>query len=140
MRRSLVLPFVLAALIAAGCIGEGNVFALERGTCFDDPTGTLVEDVPIVDCAQPHDNEVFHLFDIEDGTYPGDTLVTDVANDGCLQLFAIYVGSDYWASSLDFGYLTPTSQSWEAGDREVVCFLYSMDLRPLTGSVRGTAV
>ena len=64
--------------------GRLAVFAMRVGDCFDDPdelvSGETLEldEVLAVPCAEPHDNEVFALFDLPDGEsapYPGDDFV-----------------------------------------------------------------
>jgi hypothetical protein len=129
-----VLAFVL------GACGGGNVFEMEVGMCWDDVDGTEVSDVPIVDCSSPHDNEVFYLFDMADGSFPGEEAVQSAAADGCIAAFPAYVGSEYLDSDLDIYPLYPTEGSWDGGDREIVCSVYDWanNGAPLVGSVRGT--
>jgi hypothetical protein len=129
----------------AGVEGGTSVFDLEVGDCFDDPQGSgsgpaIVEDVETVDCAQPHDNEVFFLYDLEgDGGYPGLEAVRADGNERCADEFEGYVGApvdetDLYAEAL----LYPNATSWDAGDREIVCALYHGQLEELTGSMRNT--
>lgn len=137
MKRNLAL--LAFAVIAVAC--GGNVFELEVGQCFDDPDSfDEVANVEIVECAEPHDNEVYELFDLPDGDYPGDTTIEDNAVDGCLAAFDVYVGRDYASSSLDMRFLVPTPDTWGSGDREVVCVLYDLNGAQLTGSVQGTGI
>ena len=59
MKRTLMV-LIAVAMTAAAC-GQ-SVFALEVGQCFNDPSSTEeVSSVSTVDCAEPHNNEVFHL-------------------------------------------------------------------------------
>lgn len=128
---------IAMAVVAAGC---NSVLTLDVGTCFDDPdTFQEVTDVPVVDCSEPHDNEVIANFDIPDGPYPGDSVVTSAAEDGCLERFEPYVGIDYASSVYVIGWLTPTASSWDGGDREVICFASHVNDEKITGSVRGSA-
>ena len=138
--RTIALGVVLAFVVAA--CGGGNVFDLSVGTCFDDgdATQTEVSDVPIVDCADSHDNEVYYLFDLPDGSFPGEDVVDNAAFDGCLAAFEQYVGRDYQSSDLGLTYLTPTRGSWDQDDREVVCVLYDFELGRLDGSMKGSGV
>lgn len=134
---------MLLALSLAGCGllgGEGNVFELAVGDCFDNAEGSDAEvsDVPIVDCAEPHDNEVFHSFEAAEGDFPGDDALVEQAEAECLPAFAEYVGAEYADSTLDIFPITPTSGSWENGDREVICALYDVDLEKLEGSMQGS--
>jgi len=130
---------LLAALAVAAC-GGGNVFGLEVGTCFDDVEGTEVTDVPIVDCSDPHDNEVFSVFDYTaSDVYPGSETMRETAQELCIADFDTFVGMAYLESALDVFAITPSDSSWDDGDREVVCALYNVDLSKLTGSMEGAA-
>ncbi len=134
-----LLPvLVLASLLLLGCgPGEGSVFSLAEGECFDDPEDTSdIREVPLVACDQPHDNEVFATFDLEDGDFPGSAEVEEQALSGCTERFPAQVAEEYGDDELVIGVLTPTSDSWSGGDREVVCFLSSED-GLLTGSLLG---
>jgi hypothetical protein len=92
-----------------------------------------------VGCDEPHDNEVFHLFEAEGGAeYPGNDRVGQVTRDGCLQAFEPYVGRPYVDSALDILAIPPSRASWEEGDREVVCAAYDARREELRGSVRGS--
>lgn len=132
------------ALFATAC--SPSVLSLETGTCFDDGdaiTNELSEvtDVPVVDCAEPHDNEVYYTYQMNDGSYPGDDRVFDIADTECLASFEPFVGASYETSQLDFGWLVPTEQTWnEANDREIICFLYDLELAKLTGSMQGSGI
>lgn len=118
-----------------------GVFELEVGVCFDDPDQfTEVETVDGVDCAEPHDNEVYFAADLDDGAYPGDEEVAAAADDLCFASFEPFVGIDYFDSILDFAWLVPTAGSWAQGDREVICFLYHIDLEKLEGSMEGAGI
>ncbi len=143
MQRSTTILSVLvtAALFAGGCgfLGGGNVFELSVGDCFDDTadiSGGEVSDVPIVDCSEPHDNEVFHTFEVDDGEYPGDDVLVAEAQERCVPAFEDYVGIDYASSRLDVFPITPTEGSWDGGDREVVCALYDRELAKLDASMQ----
>lgn len=140
MRRLVILLLAIAGL-TTGCLGGGNVFSLSAGDCFNDPdTFGEVSDVELVDCGDPHDNEVYALFDIAADDYPGDAAVQDEAAEGCLAAFEGYVGRDYQSSSLDISALTPTSESWDQGDKEVVCFLFDLNFEPLPASARNSGI
>lgn len=136
----IALVAAVALVVSVAC-GSGNVFELKVGQCFDDPEefGT-VTDVEIVDCDKAHDNEVYALFDVPDGDFPGVSVVEQAALDGCYDAFEGYVGLDYESSVLDFSWLVPTPQSWEEGDQEVVCIAYDLDLKKLTDSVKDSGM
>lgn len=46
-----------------------------------------------------------------------------------------YVQRRYEISRLEYSYLYPSEQSWGENDREVVCFLFDMNLEKLSGSM-----
>jgi|FLYL01.1.fsa_nt_gi hypothetical protein len=137
---------LVAAFVLAGC--SPNVLDLDVGTCFDDDgvfSGgdaevSEVSDVPIVDCAEPHDNEVYHVEVVGHPAFPGAEAMATQADEICWTAFEPFVGTDYLESELDFGWLIPTAESWERGDREVVCFLYRLDAGKMTGTMRGGGI
>ena len=127
------------ALLAGACGGGGgtDVAEISVGDCFDDPSEFIVETLDVVDCDEPHDNEVYAKLLLEQSAYPSDDVITQFALDVCLPPFEAYVGETYAESPLDFSYLAPTEDGWNnRGERSVTCFLYSADLSRLTGSVR----
>ena len=132
------LVVVALSLFAASCAGE--VLTMEVGTCFDDPPSyEEVTDVPEVECVDPHDNEVIGLRQLSGSSYPGDDAVAELADNLCVGVFEDYVGISYLESSYEFGWLVPTSGSWGAGDREVICFAYDPTFEKITGSLQGRA-
>jgi hypothetical protein len=134
----------LYVFFLAAC--SGNVFDLGIGDCFDDgemSAGAGVEeigDVPLVDCTEPHDNEVYEIQTVEGDGFPGDQQIADEADRICFDAFEGFVGLDYQSSSLDFGWLVPTAESWDAGDRLVACFVYRVDLEKVSGTLEGAGI
>lgn len=106
-----------------------GVLELEEGDCLLAPAEPQAEitTVRTVDCAQPHEQEVYLVepfVDADGGTpkeYPGDATLTAFAEGLCLEEFEGYVGVDYRDSSLYFTYLLPSARGWQQGDRSVVC-------------------
>jgi hypothetical protein len=117
-----------------------SVFELEVGLCFNDEAddSNELETLPAVDCDTPHDNEVFFIYDADDGSYPGRDLLFDLARDRCVAEFEPYVGTDYYESNLDVFPIVPTGSGWSDGDREVICALYAADLSKLVESMERT--
>lgn len=127
--------------------GSIDAFDIRVGDCFDDSDSMSsdeefeVSGVRGVPCAEPHDNEVFAVFDLEFNEYPAGEEMADTAFEGCLQRFEQYVGLDYMSSSLDIYPLYPTQQSWnQLNDREVACVLFDMELAKLEGSMKGSGL
>ncbi|MEU8604565.1 DUF4190 domain-containing protein [Streptomyces parvulus] len=121
--------------------GEGTAYGLETGQCFTTPSGSLqgvTYDVDEVPCDEAHDGEVFASFELPGGSFPGDAEITRAADDRCYALQDTYA-MDRWAlpGDVDVYYLTPTSDSWRTGDREITCLFGNADEgATLTGSLR----
>jgi len=119
--------------------GEQDVFSVALGDCFDDEQGAAggqITDVPAVPCAEPHDNEVYFLFDLPGEEFPVD--VDQLADDGCYAQFATFVGIEYEASVLEFFPIQPTADTWIDGDREVICSVFEPNVKT-AGSLAGAA-
>lgn len=151
MSRSPILTRALAvvALVAAGITLSGcsaiqgllgnNVFTLEVGNCFnDEDLNGEVANVPIVDCSEPHDNEVYYSHLIADGAYPGLDTVTAEADAVCADQYEVFLGLPYEESTLEVGYFYPTETSWDGGDREILCMIFD-PAGQVTGSLAGAA-
>lgn len=131
----------LAALTA--CSGT-SVDNLAVGDCFNEaaaaqePSEQMVSSVPTVDCSQPHDAEVYELFDVTGITDYDAAAIDEQAIAGCLEAFEPYVGTSYEeAEALDIYYLQPSPQTWGTGDREVICAVISLEGQT-TGSLKGS--
>ncbi|MEU5346719.1 DUF4190 domain-containing protein [Streptomyces sp. NPDC020766] len=120
---------------------NGTTFSVDEGECFDTPGGSLegmAYDVDTVPCDEEHDGEVFANFSMASGGYPGDSEITEAADDKCYTLQYAYA-MDTWAipDNVDIYYFTPTRDSWSLGDREISCLFGNVDERGgLTGSLR----
>lgn len=156
MRGAARVIFVVATtLLIAGCgdnavrgeddevveAGEVGAFEVRVGDCFDDgqlsAEASEVQEVDALPCDQPHDNEVYAVFELPDGEYPGDDAVIEQSNAGCIERFAEFTGTAYEESQLDITQLFPTEDSWNTlDDREVVCAVYDPS-GPIEGSVKG---
>ncbi|MEM9465372.1 MAG: hypothetical protein AAGA90_08350 [Actinomycetota bacterium] len=133
MRAHLTSLLAILAIAASAC-SSNNVTDLEVGDCFDDPDEgtTLISNVDMVDCAEPHDNEVYHVYAIS-------SLRTDDQYfEDCLAEFEGYVGSDYATSEIFLSYITPTADGLSQGADEVICIAFLEPPNKLTGSVRGS--
>jgi hypothetical protein len=111
------------------------------GDCFNEATEDVgeVEDVGAVPCAEPHDFEVFFAFDMTESDYPGQDEAFNIGQERCIEEFEGFVGIPYDESVLDIFVLAPTQESWDRGDREILCSVYALDESKLTGSMEGTA-
>jgi hypothetical protein len=127
-------------------VSEGSLdaFKMRVGDCFDDGSAFTdesndVDSVPGVPCSKPHDNEVYAVFDVTMAGFPGEGMA-EMAQEACVERFEAFVGKDYESSSLDVAMLYPSRESWAQNDREVVCAVYDLDAKKLTGSVKGLAL
>lgn len=158
VNRSLLTGLVLGVLLAlgacssaqesvrdsSGAIAEANdkasVFDMKVGDCHVDPNlseeSEEIETLPAVPCSQEHDYEVFATDTLDDGTFPGDAALEDLAMDFCEAEFEPFAGVSYEESMLDYTFFAPTEGSWsEAGDREITCVIGDVEART-TGSLK----
>lgn len=134
LRTTLLLT---AAVVLLSACQATDAALLAPGDCFDDfGDVTAVATVEILDCAEPHDNEVYGTFQYEGASaYPGDDVVFDYGTERCLESFDRFVGIAYEESELDIGLLYPSSETWNEGDRQIQCFVYEFDGSKVTGSL-----
>lgn len=113
-----------------------SVFSLEVGQCIDSETGSgEVGSVPVVECSQPHEGEIFALPQLPDGAFPGAEAIEEAAQEQCAgSAYTDYVGLPYQESEFQVTFLLPTEQSWGDGDREIACIVQNEE----PGSVRGS--
>lgn len=139
----------LAAVALTGCSllqsivsgvpeGESDVFALAIGDCLNDRTAAdEVTSVPIVDCSEPHDSEVYALTDTTTSDFPGtDALFTELDTFCQGDVFTEFVGIPYADSIYGTSGYIPTAESWANGDRELLCTIGD-PAGQVTGSLKG---
>ncbi|WP_248170681.1 MULTISPECIES: septum formation family protein [unclassified Microbacterium] len=123
--------------------GELDVYDLEVGDCFDESSESdpdvpedSVSSVAAIPCDDPHTYEVYHVFTLPNGEYPGDDAVAAEAEEGCLNEFGVFVRAPYEDSPLEFSYYVPAEGGWDGTDRDrtIQCLLGSDGV-----SVTGTA-
>ena len=121
---------------------NADIFDLKVGTCFDnegEANEEVVSTIPIRNCNQPHDNEVFYVFKLPDApSYQASEDSINAELDKCADAFNDYVVVDYQESPYELSEFTPTPESWAAGDREIVCFLYDPSGDKISESVKGS--
>jgi hypothetical protein len=138
--------FLLTACSLLGPIGSDtgdgstkDVFTIAVGDCLNDNgVDDEVSEVPVVDCADPHDSEAYASVLLPDGDFPGDDSVETQAVAQCTDEFATFIGLDYAQSSLQLAYFYPTQTSWEQGDREILCLVVD-PAGQTTGSLAGAS-
>lgn len=125
-------PVAAASLVPGDCV-TGLVLGVEQRI--------EIESASVVRCDQPHDVEVFAVFDLDpatldsaDGSYPGQRRITDAADAGCnAQLEEL----GEVAESIGLISVWPTNTSWSQGDRTVACAAYSITGSPIDEDILG---
>lgn len=142
---ALAVSFVVVAALVACQAGDGsNSAALKVGDCYSlgsgvDSNGDNVATYNVVDCATTHDGEIFSAFDYPNASaWPGYEAIGAYRQPKCQTDFQAYVGTPYGQSSYSINYVSPTEESWEAGDRTIKCRLEDASSGKLTGSARGS--
>lgn len=109
---------------------------LAVGDCIGDLENTAIENVDLIPCDEAHFWEAYAAMDLEGDTMPPDTDITQQADEFCVTQFEEFVGVAAEESMYAWSYLYPSSETWDAGDREITC-LVGLDSGDITGSVRG---
>ncbi|HKF30977.1 MAG TPA: septum formation family protein [Jatrophihabitantaceae bacterium] len=99
---------------------------LHVGDCIDPaPTGSgSVYTMPVVSCAQAHDQEVFVSRNLSPAPWPGDAALDARTEKLCTTEFARFIGIAIDESLLDFDYYFPDKESWQGGDHLVLCLAF----------------
>jgi hypothetical protein len=155
MRRVawVIVPVMLVGLLglaafAARGPGATTAFTLKVGDCFDIPGDSQVGDIATVDCSAPHDAEAFAtetgaLSALSASTgppdYPGDAAFGDWVGANCGDAAQRdYLGAEARAD-LRVGYFYPDANAWARGERQVTCYLHTIDGSKLDGPLRGAS-
>jgi hypothetical protein len=147
-----LVALVVLAAVPLGPASQGPAPAVERdrtgqvtkatnvtlsdvkiGDCYNNTPDNSFDALPEVPCPQPHDDEVFYLFMMSAGKYPGDDAVQTSADNTCGEQLPDYVGVSP-SALLDYSYLLPDQMTWASGDRLVICDLARSDGEKLNGT------
>jgi hypothetical protein len=111
----------------------------EAGECTNDDLSGAIGEIDTVDCDDEHTAEAYAQFDLDDGDFPGVDEVSTQATEGCQgDRFEDYVGLDYPSSVFVVQTITPTEETWDNGDRTVICVINGRaDGESLEGSAEG---
>jgi hypothetical protein len=115
--------------VAVGdCVTNQLVGSDEEITGFD-----------VVDCDSPHRAEMFATSALPDGPFPSDAEFSSEVTDRCQgDAFEDYVGRDYQTSEIYVTGVTPTEESWDAGDHQLLCFGHEQQGDEVTASFRNS--
>jgi hypothetical protein len=128
---------VLVALTSDPDAGDRvKVQTLRPGDCvngLDENSATT--SLPTVPCTEPHDGEVYAVFDLAGGDYPGEDEAGRLAQIGCIDRKATHAAKVADDSNFKLFLLYPNRPSWGSGDHAVTCI--AMDARgSQTGSIQ----
>jgi hypothetical protein len=104
--------------------GDLSVYKLRAGDCikkFGEGTSFTVDAVP---CKEPHDTQVYALFDLPDKPFPGQAAVTADAERGCTERLPEAMNARVSSGEVSIGYYQPQEATW-GRDREVACVFVS---------------
>lgn len=161
IRRSGVAVLVLTGLVAlSGCTALGDVlagddgptrdpdtsevtesdevdvFSLQVGDCISEVESEELQTVRIMPCDEPHTDEIYHRFELTGDELPT-TEMWDTADAECIPALEEFVGTAWDDSEVSYWPMSPTQESWDAGDREVLCVAYIED-EELSSSLEGS--
>lgn len=116
--------------------GDVSVYEIRVGDCLDSAelSGEL-NSVPVVPCGEPHDAEIYDSVMLSGDEFPGEAEVGAQADEYCVGAFESFVGVAYEDSELYASTILPSADSWNDGDREVLCVILDSD-GGVTGSMR----
>lgn len=136
-------------------LGNGKqvyVYSPAVGDCFDKrkvpgQNTKLTEVILILDCAEPHEFEVFAVVeypapdlksaDPKARDFPEDELLRKYAKTECPKRYQDYVGQRYELSKLELAYVLPTKANWP-GNRKIGCDLFDATGHRLAGTVKNS--
>lgn len=99
--------------------GSVSVTKLKPGNCINGLNGIgSIEDLPVVACTLPHEGEVYAVFELPAGPWPGDTAVQEQSETRCKAELKTYAPKA--ADTVEVLYLHPLQLSWSR-DRGVTC-------------------
>ena len=142
---AVIVVALIGAFVASRVAGDGDDAGeikpteLQVGQCFNAPREELVS-VVLRPCTDDHQHEVFAVVDhpaSRSARYPGDDEILRFAGERCIPLFERYGRVPYEQANLADFEVVPTRESWQAGERRVICAVSSLDGQPMRGSVRG---
>ncbi len=136
--------FVLIRLFISAVDGKERIEDQTVGDCFVIGDELEVGEVDVVDCTEPHTDEVYAIVNASSlgATFPGDEALFEWIFNECLGYFQPYTGQSYEESRYYADVLIPTPEGWREGDREGVCTIVvlddSLNVRTVSGSARNS--
>jgi Septum formation/Domain of unknown function (DUF4190) len=138
----LVLSGLWLAAVVAAIVGGAfssthttSVRNIRTGDCWADlPVGNRIKEVNTTSCDRPHSAEVVGVLTMKGGSFPPQS-VLDEYRQKCRSALSSYSSTALDDSSgISLAFMPPTQQSWNKGDREMVCIATFSS--PRTGSIK----
>jgi len=130
----LVFVIAIGSIVVLTTDGRTSIVDLMPGDCFDvpDDPGEQLDEVDVVDCAEPHLAEVVAVGSLNesgDAPYPSDDELFAAIDLACRE--------ESPPVSDDFGLLpvAPTPQLWDAFEGRYLCVAIPFGGEPVTGSI-----
>jgi hypothetical protein len=113
-----------------------KVETLRVGDCVNGLEEGDISKLPAISCSEPHEGEVVGDYQVSGSSYPGESAITDEANDKCNDILLAYSPSTKDDQSIGIYFVYPTVSSWAQGDRQVLCIAEHTQGKK-TGSIKG---
>ncbi|MBC6468545.1 DUF4190 domain-containing protein [Actinomadura alba] len=94
---------------------------LKVGDCVAQINAAEVSDVRAQPCGQPGSGKVFAIFQLTQGSWPGEKVADDKAGDTCVKRYE--KSGEQADKQSGIQYIRPTEASWRLGDRRVICLV-----------------
>ena len=140
--KILIRVLIIGAILLGGFLFRdrisGNAGDLQVGDCFDVPgVETDVSDVQHHPCTEPHTGEVVFVGDhgAAKGVAFSDALLFEFAGSSCVSAAHTYLATNSY-DGLDIGFFYPVQKDWDAGDREITCYLSKVDGTSMSASLK----
>ena len=138
---AMVLEWSGADLLSADASPAGDGTEFQVGDCINGAIGWNRSNTDVVPCTAPHTYQIVGkvAYVTADDTFPGRDALLQLGDEECDAAFEGFVGIAYDDSIWHMSIWVPTSGTWEAGDRDVVCALQGADGESIIGSKEGSA-
>lgn len=115
---------------------EGDLL---EGDCISGEPGWSRANTDVVPCEAPHEYQIVGLipYTSTDDAFPGDAAVDQLSEEYCYDAFEDFVGISYDRSQWYMTAWLPSAETWQDGDRSVICTVHADDEEPFTGSLAG---
>lgn len=114
---------------------------LDVGDCFLGEELDFTAPPEVVNCSEPHENEVIAeeaIGDVDDA-FPGEDAIGVASEEVCAPALAAFIGGrDVELTDLIDGWIVPEETDWAAGDRNVLCVVSSFNGQMIGTAASGT--